>query len=638
MFNTNLNNLLPYEIPPETTSFKYKLDINENQSPHSIQLYKSLSKHICDDLNRYQTKNALFDEANQRIVDYLNTDSNETDRVSKKNVLLTHGSDNALKLICETYNDVNMNVLILYPTYPHFKLFINAVPHNKIEYLSIELTDTNADILKKITTEMEKDTYHLVYIIKPNMPLGYSLTTQEIETLLKTYSSTKFIIDEAYIEYSDQLDSCVRLISQYENVIITRTFSKFFGLPSMRIGYVVSHPKNIEELRILHNGKDILQISLHAVIAVLSDLPHYNQQITSFKKIRHYLKDRMSKILEKYPKGLIQGYSMKDGMFFLLFSSDPQLLTALFLKHGIIIRNKHEDIPGAVRVSLPTEAIMVELMDLSEKINAAYYDKTVFQEVDTLYIDLDKTIRPHCHWDTFSETHLAVFQQMTQKYADKKIVVLTNNTTHSIKEISEKLHFPSEQIISPLSILHKYVEKTETIYLIGNESNELYLREQNYKVVKTYDETISVVLILNHFFLTIEEMATIGKIFQKKCKIIVAENTKKTDLIDCSDYPYDEENKNIIIPDVGSIAELFKNVYAQENVIVLGKPNTALIEHVGEKAIIIGDSLNTDIALAHKMKLAHKMNFYGFLVDPTKPVGYDYNLNCYIIHHLSDLL
>ena len=77
---------------------------------------------------------------------------------------------------------------------------------------------------------------------------------------------------------------------------------------------------------------------------------------------------------------------------------------------------------------------------------------------------------------------------------------------------------------------------------------------------------------------------------------------------------------------------MFKNVYAQDNIIVLGKPNTALIEDISEKAIIIGDSLNTDIALAHKM------NFYGVLVDPTKPAGYDYNLNCYIIHELSDLL
>ena len=632
MFNNNLKNLLPYEIPPATTTFNYKLDINENQTPHSIQVYKSLSKHICDDLNRYQTKNDLFDKANDLIVDYLNIDKNKTDKVSKRNLLLTHGSDNALKLICETYNDPRMNVLILYPTYPHFKLFINAVPHNKIEYLTIELQDTNADIIKKITAEMERDIYHLVYIIKPNMPLGYSLDSQEIETLLKSHLSTKFIIDEAYIEYSEKMDSCVRLINHYENVIITRTFSKFFGLPSMRTGYLVSQQKNIEELRILHNGKDVLPISLHAVIAVLSDLPHYNQQIASFKKIKEYLKKRMSKILEKYPKGLIQGYSMKDGMFFLLFSSDAQLLTDLFFKQGIIIRNKHEDIPGAVRVSLPTEAIMVELMDLCEKINAAYYDKTVFDEVNTLYIDLDKTIRPNCHWDTFDDTHLAVFQQLIKKYADKKIVVLTNNTTHAAKEISAKLHFPREQIITPLSILHKYVDKTETIYLIGTEENAAYLREQNYTVVKTYDETISVVLILNHFFLTIEEMATIGQIFQKKCKIIVAEHTKKTDLIDCSDYPYDEKNKNIIIPDVGSIAAMFKKVYNQENIIVLGKPNPAIIEWSGEKAIIIGDSLNTDIALAHAM------NFYGFLVDPTKPMGYDYTLNCYIIHDLTDLL
>ena len=526
-----------------------------------------------------------------------------------------------------------MNVLILYPTYPHFKLFIAAVPHKKIEYLTIDLQDTNADILKKITAEMENDTYHLVYIIKPNMPLGYSLNTEEIETLVKKYSASKFLIDEAYIEYSDNIDSCVKLINSYENIIITRTFSKFFGLPSMRIGYIVTHPKNIEELRILHNGKDILQISLHAVIAVLSDLPHYNQQIVSFKKIKQYLNERMTDILKKYPNGLINGYSMKDGMFFLLFSSDSQLLTNLFLKHHIIIRNKHDDIPYAVRISLPTDEIMIELMDLCEKINASYYDKAVFHTVDTLYIDLDKTIRPNCHWDTFDDTCLAVFQQLQKKYTDKNIYVLTNNTTHSAKEISEKLNFGIENIITPLSILHKYVDKTEMIYLVGNQSNYEFLKENNYNITKTYDEQISVVLILNNFFLTSEDMVTLGKIFMKKCKIIISENVKKTDLIDCSDYSYDEKNKNIIIPDIGSITEMLKNVYAIENVITLGKPNKDIIDStINKKAIIIGDSLNTDIALAHNL------NFYGFLVDQTKKEGYDYMLNCYIVNDLKAFL
>jgi histidinol-phosphate aminotransferase len=628
MFNINLKNLSPYELPNATNTYKYKLDMIENQSPQSFKLYKSLSKHICSDLNRYQTKNTLFDEANDLIVDYLNT--NNTDKVGKNNLLLTHGSDNALKLICETYNDPNMNVLILYPTYPHFKLFIGAVPHKKIEYLNIDLNDTNADIVKKITTEMEKDRYHLVYIIKPNMPLGYSLTTQEIEELLKKYSTSKFLIDEAYIEYSDKVDSCVKLINSYENIIITRTFSKFFGLPSMRIGYIVTQNKNIEELRILHNGKDILQISLHAAIAVLSDLPHYNQQIVSFKKIKQYLNERMTSILKTYPNGLINGFSMKDGMFFLLFSSDSRLLTNLFLKHGIIIRNKHEDIPYAVRISLPTDEIMIELMDLCEKINAAYYDISVFAKVDTLYIDLDKTIRPNCHWDTFDDTHMILFQQLIEKYKEKKIYILTNNTTHSVKNISEKLNFSIENIITPLSILHKYVDKAEMIYLIGNEANYHYLCEQNYNVTKTYDETISVILILNNFFLNSEDMVTLGKIFQKKCKIIISESAKKTDLNDCSDYSYDKQNQNIIIPDVGSVAEMIKNVYAIEDIIVLGKPNPAIIK--SENAIIIGDSLTTDIALAHKL------NFYGFLVDKTKKEGYDYELNCCIIPDLKALL
>ena len=65
-----------------------------------------------------------------------------------------------------------------------------------------------------------------------------------IENLLKIFNKTTFLIDEAYFEYSKNV-SVVCLLEKYNNLIVTMTFSKFFGLANMRVGYIITSDKRV---------------------------------------------------------------------------------------------------------------------------------------------------------------------------------------------------------------------------------------------------------------------------------------------------------------------------------------------------------------------------------------------------------
>jgi histidinol-phosphate/aromatic aminotransferase/cobyric acid decarboxylase-like protein len=122
------------------------------------------------------------------------------------------------------------------------------------------------------------------------------------------------------------------------------------------VGYIVANKKNIELLKVIHNGKDVTNLSMYAINAAIDDITYYYTCLDDFKLAKEYLQNSLDKIIK--PGSFINGYSIRDGMFFLIFSKDPQRLTETFAKHGIIVRNKHDEVPNAIRISMPSLEIM----------------------------------------------------------------------------------------------------------------------------------------------------------------------------------------------------------------------------------------------------------------------------------------
>ena len=93
-----------------------------------------------------------------------------------------------------------------------------------------------------------KYTSELVFICNPNNPTGSVLQVDEIEELLSNSPHSLFVIDEAYIEFTNELCSSMKLLSDYQNLVIVKSLTKTFSIPGIRLGYVVGNANLIQKL------------------------------------------------------------------------------------------------------------------------------------------------------------------------------------------------------------------------------------------------------------------------------------------------------------------------------------------------------------------------------------------------------
>lgn len=343
---------------PNYEEFQAKLDLNENFFPRHPSVDKIINMTANQNLHTYPIEGTLFNNLLSEIKKYIDYDTN--------NILLTNGSDNALKIIAQLCATDDTNILIPIPTYPHFELCLDILPHKQIKKLSINYSDESENIFNKIKLELNAEHFDLCYLVNPNMPIGYSLSIQLLEILVKSFPNTLFIIDEAYYEYGS-ICSAVQLIKSYENIIVTRTFSKFFAIANLRIGYLVTNKKLYDLLSVIHNFKDVSDIAMRAALVSLQNIDYYKTQLKEFNDVRNFVKKRLAEIVDK--KKFIYDYSLRDGSYFLIISKDSKFIKDTLEKKGIYIRDKNNEIKGSNRITIGMFDHMKKLFDCLEEIN-----------------------------------------------------------------------------------------------------------------------------------------------------------------------------------------------------------------------------------------------------------------------------
>jgi len=151
--------------------------------------------------------------------------------------LITNGSNEAYDLIYKTF--VNPGEAVAYPD-PSFSMYPYYAHINGITPIEVPL-DEDFDLDVKATLDTDAA---LIVLCSPNNPTGNVLEKTRIETVLK--SGRPLAVDEAYGEFADQ--DWVKRIDEFPNLMVTRTFSKAYGLAGIRLGYLVAQPEKIEWL------------------------------------------------------------------------------------------------------------------------------------------------------------------------------------------------------------------------------------------------------------------------------------------------------------------------------------------------------------------------------------------------------
>ena len=260
-----------------------------------------------------------------------------------------NGSDDALKDIITVFVDKETHVLSYQPSYTQVNTFITTNTEN---YMKVNI--------KNPLDEHEYDfdyckVANVVYLVNPNNPTGKLLAVDEIEKLLKTYPDTLFIVDEAYYEFAKQ--SCSHLVISHKNLIVTRTFSKAFGLASVRLGYCMGHPDTLSHLRKIRNGKAVNSLAQLCGVAALDDLDYLDSRI-----------DEMNDAKKFFVDNLPHGYYAVDSQtnFVLLKTPDSKELLNKMKNNKILIRDRSsfDNLENCVRITIGSKKQIIRVLDV----------------------------------------------------------------------------------------------------------------------------------------------------------------------------------------------------------------------------------------------------------------------------------
>lgn len=161
----------------------------------------------------------------------------------------------------------------------------------------------------------------MVCLANPNNPTGAHIGRGELEALLKaTPDRTLFVLDEAYFEYArgtPGYPDSLRLLPSHPNLVILRTFSKIYGLASLRVGYALAHPDVVRELHKVRPPFNVNSAGQAAAEAALADQAHVRRCARLNAKERDRLSRRLAEMgFRVYPSRgnfLLVGLRTGDG-------------------------------------------------------------------------------------------------------------------------------------------------------------------------------------------------------------------------------------------------------------------------------------------------------------------------------------
>jgi histidinol-phosphate aminotransferase len=214
----------------------------------------------------------------------------EREGLKKENVFIANGSLEVIDVIARVFIAPGSEAVIPLPTYPVYAVRV------KLSGGTVRLIPPKDDLTYDIGSVIGRidEKTHIVFIVNPNNPVGFTAPVEELRRVLDTGIPT--VIDEAYYELEDEPRSMTFLLDEYPNLIIMRTMSKAWGMAGFRIGYALASEKITDYLNRMRINFSISLVNMAAAIAAIDDIDYYHKQNNETRKLRKELEEQLSKI------------------------------------------------------------------------------------------------------------------------------------------------------------------------------------------------------------------------------------------------------------------------------------------------------------------------------------------------------
>ena len=249
--------------------------------------------------------------------------------VKPSNILFGNGSDEVLDLIfrafCEPKED---NIITLPPTYGMYKVLSGI---NNIENREVLLTNDFQPNIEEILEAADANS-KLLFLCSPNNPTANSFSSEKISHLLNNFQGI-VVIDEAYIDFSNE-ESWVQKLGDFNNLIITQTLSKAYGMAGIRLGICFASEELIQILNKIKPPYNVNELTQKKALERILNVEKVKSEVVEILKER----DMLSKVLLQL-NFVIQVYD-SDANFVLAKVDNATNRYNQLLKKGIVVRNR----------------------------------------------------------------------------------------------------------------------------------------------------------------------------------------------------------------------------------------------------------------------------------------------------------
>jgi len=294
-----------------------------------------------DDYSGGANKNLIYLDANEspfenginRYPDNkhknLKTVISKNKNINVNQVVFGNGTDEILDLIVRVFCNPNKDKIITLP--PTYGMYDVIAKTNGVENIEIPLkSDFSIDTDKILG--LKTSNIKILFLCSPNNPTGNSFEINVLDNLIKKFNGI-VVVDEAYIDFSSQ-KSLTNLIDKYENLIITQTMSKAYGMAGIRLGMGISNNKIINYINKIKPPYNVNTLTENKALKELNKIDEIKKNIDLVLNQRMLLLTSLEKL------DFVEKIYKSDANFLLVKVDNADLRYNQLLEKGIIVRNR----------------------------------------------------------------------------------------------------------------------------------------------------------------------------------------------------------------------------------------------------------------------------------------------------------
>jgi histidinol-phosphate aminotransferase len=251
------------------------LDRNENFYGPSPKCFAVLRSIGVQDLSVYSRD---FERGvKSRLTERLSADLN----IPEQQILLSEGSEAMLKQVIHCYTGLGEKVLCPAQSWWYYQAVASEVGGVTIHYPLKEESDRFRYDVDEMISLYAKESPRIVLIASPNNPTGNSFQDSDLQRLAEAFSKSIIVLDEAYWGFADEsVEPRTDQVKSFPNILLLRTFSKYFALAGARIAYALASPNMTRLTKYASHYLGYNRISEALALAAL-DSPEYYRTITA---------------------------------------------------------------------------------------------------------------------------------------------------------------------------------------------------------------------------------------------------------------------------------------------------------------------------------------------------------------------